>query len=206
MRQEKMMYLHPAPVRIWHWVNAFSFVFLIATGLQIRFAEMVKLMPLEDAIQLHNYIGFIVIGIYGLWVSFYFGTMKIKLYFPNPRTFVPDALRQLKYYGNGIFKGEPNPHVMTPDNKFNALQQKAYLAIMFVFLPVQMVTGLFLWRVKRFENYIDLLGGIKIISTVHVLLFFFFMAFMIVHCYLATLGHTPTAHFKAMFTGYEDSH
>jgi len=95
---------------------------------------------------------------------------------------------------------------MTPDNKFNALQQKAYVGIMFVFLPAQMITGLFLWRVKGFENYIELLGGVKIVSTVHVLLFFFFTAFIFVHFYLSTLGHTPLAHLKAMFTGYEEHH
>jgi thiosulfate reductase cytochrome b subunit len=95
---------------------------------------------------------------------------------------------------------------MTPDNKFNALQKNAYVGIMFVFLPAQMITGLFLWRVKRFENYIDLIGGIKIVSSIHVLLFFFFVAFLFVHIYLATLGHTPWAHFKAMFTGYEEHH
>jgi thiosulfate reductase cytochrome b subunit len=27
---------------------------------------------------------------------------------------------------------------------------------------------------------------------------------MIVHVYLGSLGHTRTAHFKAMMTGYED--
>jgi thiosulfate reductase cytochrome b subunit len=206
MKQGKLLYVHPAPVRIWHWVNAIGFVFLVITGLQIRFADTLSIFPLEHAIRIHNYVGFVVIGAYGLWVSYYFGTMKIKIYFPNLRTFVPDAIRQIQYYGNGIFKGDPNPHHMTPDHKFNALQQKAYLGIMFIFLPAQMITGLFLWRVKNFENYIALLGGIKIIDTVHVLLFFFFTAFMIVHFYLATLGHTPTAHFKAMFTGYEEEH
>ena len=206
MEDEKLMYVHPAPVRVWHWVNAVGFIILIITGIQIRFAEVVNWFSLEEAIQLHNYVGFVVIAAYGLWVSFYFGTMKIKLYFPNPRTFVPAAITQLKYYGAGIFKGEPNPHHMTPDNKFNALQQNAYVGIMFVFLPAQMITGLFLWRVKRFENYIELLGGIKIVSTIHVLLFFFFTAFIFVHAYLATLGHTPLAHFKAMFTGYEEHH
>ena len=42
------------------------------------------------------------------------------------------------------------------------------------------------------------------VDTVHVLLFIFFCGFIIVHVYLASLGHTPTAHFKAMLTGYED--
>ena len=147
-----------------------------------------------------------VIVVYGLWVSYYFGTMRIRIYFPNPKTFIRDARKQIQYYGNGIFKGDPNPHHMTPDHKFNALQQNAYIAIMFLLLPAQMITGLFLYRVRHFENYINLLGGIKIIDTIHVLLFFFFVAFMIVHIYLATLGHTPMAHFKAMFTGYEEEH
>ena len=206
MGDEKLMYVHPAPVRVWHWVNAVGFIILIITGIQIRFAEMVNWFSLEEAIKLHNYVGFVVIAVYGLWVSYYFGTMKIKLYFPNPRTFVPNAIKQLKYYGAGIFRGEPNPHQMTPDNKFNALQKNAYVGIMFVFLPAQMITGLFLWRVKRFENYIDLIGGIKIVSSIHVLLFFFFVAFLFVHIFLAILGHTPWAHFKAMFTGYEEYH
>ena len=206
MEHDKLIYMHPAPVRVWHWVNAVGFIILILTGTQIRFAEMINLFSLEEAIQVHNYVGFVVIAVYGLWVSYYFGTMRIKLYFPNPRTFVPDAMKQIRYYTSGIFRGDPNPHVMTPDNKFNALQQKAYVVIMFVFLPVQMITGLFLWRVKTFENYIDLLGGIKILSTIHVMLFFFFTAFIIVHVYLSTLGHTPLAHLKAMFTGYEEHH
>ena len=156
MENDKLMYIHPAPVRVWHWVNAVGFIILILTGIQIRFAEMIDLFSLEEAIQVHNYVGFVVIAAYGLWVSYYFGTMKIKLYFPNPRTFVPDALKQIKYYGSGIFKGDPNPHVMTPDHKFNALQQKAYLGIMFVFLPAQMITVLFFWRVKGFENNIEM--------------------------------------------------
>ena len=206
MEHDKLIYIHPAPVRVWHWINAVGFVILILTGVQIRFAEIINLFSLEEAIKIHNYVGFVVIAAYGLWVTYYFGTMKIKIYFPNPRTFVPDAMRQVKYYGSGIFKGEPNPHHMTPDNKFNALQQKAYLGIMFVFLPAQMITGLFLWRVKGFGNYIELLGGVKIVSTIHVMLFFFFAAFMFVHMYLATLGHTPLAHFKAMFTGFEEAH
>ena len=93
---------------------------------------------------------------------------------------------------------------MTPDSKFNALQQKAYVGLMFVFLPAQLITGLFLWRVKQFENYIELLGGVRIVDTIHVLLFYFFTTFIFVHAYLTTLGHTPMTHFKAMFTGYEE--
>jgi thiosulfate reductase cytochrome b subunit len=36
------------------------------------------------------------------------------------------------------------------------------------------------------------------------LIFIFFSGFIIVHIYLASLGHTPTAHFESMITGYEE--
>ncbi|MBU1404081.1 MAG: cytochrome b/b6 domain-containing protein [Proteobacteria bacterium] len=206
MSHEKLIYIHPAPVRVWHWLNAAGIVLLVVTGFQIRYAEILNLMPLKDSVSLHNFTGFGVIAAYFLWLFYYLSTGKIIIYFPDPSTFVAKAVKQVKFYGYGIFRGEPNPHVMTPENKFNVLQQKAYLGIMFVLLPAQMISGVFLWKVKGYSDYIHLLGGIRIIDTIHVLFFFFFTSFLVVHCYLATLGHTPLAHFKAMITGYEEHH
>jgi len=80
----------------------------------------------------------------------------------------------------------------------------AYLAIMLLLIPLQMITGLFLWDMKLFADWINLAGGIKIVDTVHVFLFLFFTSFIFVHVYLATLGHTVTAHIEAMVTGYEE--
>jgi thiosulfate reductase cytochrome b subunit len=206
MSHEKPLSIHPLPVRIWHWLNAAGFVLLSITGFQIRYAENLNLLPLKEAITLHNLTGFCVIAAYCLWLFYYLSSGRITIYFPKLSTFAAKALQQARYYGYGIFRGEANPHVMTPENKFNVLQQKAYLAIMFVLLPAQMVSGVFLWKVKGYSDYINLLGGIRIIDTIHVLFFFFFVAFLVVHCYLATLGHTPLAHFKAMITGYEEHH
>lgn len=206
MTNEKRIYIHPAPVRVWHWINAACIVLLVITGFQIRFAGTLDIMPLKNAIDIHNYVGFVTIANYMIWLYYYFSTGKIKIYFPAPRTFIDRSIKQIKYYRYGIFLGKPNPHVMTPDNKFNLLQQNAYAALMFICIPAQMISGVFLWQVKTYSNYIHQLGGIKVIDTIHVILFFFFGAFLIVHCYLATLGHTPTAHFKAMFTGYEEHH
>lgn len=206
MTNEKLIYIHPLPVRVWHWINAFGFVLLILTGFQIRYAEMINVMTLSNAITIHNYVGFAVIANYFIWLTYYLASGNVKIYIPDPRNLVAMAVKQVQYYGYGIFVGKPNPHIMTPDNKFNPLQQQAYLAIMFVLLPAQMMSGLFLWKIKGYEEYINLLGGIKLLDTIHVMLFFFFTSFLFIHCYLATLGHTPLAHFKAMFTGYEEHH
>jgi thiosulfate reductase cytochrome b subunit len=51
---------------------------------------------------------------------------------------------------------------------------------------------------------VEFFGGVRVVDTVHVLLFIFFTAFVLVHPYLASLAHTPLAHFQAMITGYEE--
>lgn len=199
-----MLYVHHAPIRVWHWVNAAAFVFLLVTGVQIRFAEQLDWFSLEEAIHLHNYVGFMVISNYCLWLVYGLASGQIRLYIPSCKNVIPRIRAQIVYYAYGIFRGDPNPHVMTPENKFNLMQQKTYAMIMFVLVPLQITTGLFLWEIKRFDNYIQFMGGIRIVNLIHVVLFFFFAAFMIGHLYLATLGHTPLAHIKAMFTGYEE--
>ncbi len=47
-------------------------------------------------------------------------------------------------------------------------------------------------------------GGIKFLDGAHFLIACAFCAFLFTHAYLATLGHTPLAHFKPMWTGWEE--
>jgi Ni/Fe-hydrogenase b-type cytochrome subunit len=203
----KKIYLNPLPVRIWHWLNALSFLVLIVTGIQIRYRDIVSLFSFDLATDLHDWFGFILIGNFFIWLVYYLAAGKIKLYIPplhRPVELIKGIITQSKYYGYGIFVGEPNPHHPTPDNKFNPQQQLAYLMIMTFLIPAQLVTGLLLWDPKLFSKWIALLGGIRIIDTIHVLIFIFFSSFLFVHLYLATLGHTFFAHTKAMITGYEE--
>ena len=76
--------------------------------------------------------------------------------------------------------------------------------IMMLLVPLQFFTGVLLWDVTRFSSMVETFGGVRVVDTVHVLLFILFCGFIIVHVYLASLGHTPSAHFKAMITGYEE--
>lgn len=200
------LYVHPLPVRIWHWINALGFIVLILSGVQIRYADILAVLPFTAAVQLHNAIGFALIGNYFIWLLFYLFTDKIKVYHPdlNPARYYRDSLRQAVFYGYGIFKGQPNPHHVSVYRKFNALQSITYQIIMILLVPLQFYTGLLLWDVNGFAGSIELFGGVRMVSTVHVLLFIFFSAFIFIHPYLASLGHTPTAHFKAMITGYEE--
>jgi len=82
----------------------------------------------------------------------------------------------------------------------------AYFNIMLFLIPLQGITGVLMWDLKWFAAPIALVGGLKMVASLHMFLFLFFTSFMFVHVYLATLGHTPLAHIKAMFTGYEEEH
>jgi len=84
------------------------------------------------------------------------------------------------------------------------LQRMLYQVLMLFLLPAQFFTGLLLWDIKRFSGIVDLLGGVRVVDTVHVLIYIFFVFYILIHPYLATLGHTPTEHIKAMISGYEE--
>ena len=56
------VYVHPLPVRIWHWVNAAGFVVLILTGLHIRYADLFQVVSYATAINIHNSVGFALIA------------------------------------------------------------------------------------------------------------------------------------------------
>lgn len=201
----KKLFLHPLTVRIWHWINAVSFLVLIVTGIQIRYREITNLTKFKTAVDIHNIFGFLLVLDFLLWLAYYVLTGKIKIYVPlDLKKFFTGAIRQAIYYGYGLFKGEKNPHHATPDDKFNPLQQSAYFMIMLILMPLQLITGVLLWDIRRFADWIGLLGGLKIIDIVHVAVFFFLTAFLFVHVYLSTLGTTPLEHIKAMFTGYEE--
>ncbi len=201
----KKIFLHPLTIRLWHWINTICFFVLIVTGLQLRYSEMPTLTKFKTAVDVHNLFGFLMIADFLLWFGYYVVTGKIRLYIPmQPRAFLTGAIRQARYYGYGLFVGEKNPHHATADNKFNPLQQSAYFMIMLVLVPVQIITGVLLWDIKRFAGWISLLGGLRMVDIVHVAVFFCLTAFLFVHVYLTTLGRTPLEHIKAMVTGYEE--
>ncbi|MCW8926205.1 MAG: cytochrome b/b6 domain-containing protein [Xanthomonadales bacterium] len=202
------LYINPLPVRIWHWLHAMGFVALILTGIQIRYSDIINVLSFETAVRTHNWVAWTVIANYFVWLGFYLFSDKITNYHPelNPKKFFEKAFAQMQYYSWGIFHGERSPHKVLPHDKFNPMQSISYQIIMLLIVPMQFFTGIMMWDVKRFESWINFLGGIKVIDTVHVLIFIFFVSFIMIHAYLGSLGATPSAHFKEMFTGYEEEH
>ena len=203
---QERLYIHPLPVRIWHWINAVGFVVMILTGMQIRYVGLFDLISFRTAVSVHNMTGFVLIANFCVWVVFYLFSDRIRVYLPelDPRKHFLGSLKQAYYYGYGIFKGDPNPFHVSIYRKFNPLQSMTYQVVVMLLLPIQIYTGILLWDVNRFSAQVNFFGGVRVIDTVHVLIFIAFIFYMFVHVYLGTLGHTRTAHFKAMWTGYEN--
>ena len=200
------IYLTPMPIRIWHWLNAFGFVTLALTGLQIRFPEFINIFgTYKSAIALHNTAGHVVSASFLLWLFYYLcvsGTLA-RLYIPTLNDIRQGILRQGLFYFFKYFFGQPNPHHATPEDKFNPMQKTAYLMIMLVLLPLVILSGYLLMYVAPLREIILVIGGIKTLVSAHFLIACCFTAFLFVHIYLATLGETPLAYFKPMWSGWE---
>ena len=153
-------YVHPLPVRLWHWINAVGFLLLILTGVHIRYVGVFDLMSFRTAVTLHNWIGFVVIADYFVWLVFYLTSDKIVNYVPdlNARRLFTKAFRQVRYYGYGMFVGEKDPHTVTPYDKFNPMQAMLYSVVMLVVAPIQFYTGILLWDVQRFSAQVEFFG------------------------------------------------
>ncbi|MEW6488781.1 MAG: cytochrome b/b6 domain-containing protein [Thermodesulfobacteriota bacterium] len=208
MQLARHVYLTPTPVRIWHWLNAFGIVTLCLTGAEIRFPEYAPILGnYKAAVRVHNAAGVVVAVSYALWFLYYAFVARslVKLYVPTVQDLKRGMIRQAFYYFFYYFLGtRPNPHHATPEDKFNPLQKTAYAAVMFLFTPLVIVTGLLLMNVDPLRELVVMAGGLTLLTAAHWLLACVFCAFLIAHVYLATLGHTPFAHFKPMWTGWEE--
>ncbi len=206
MEHMKTIYIHPLPVRIWHWINAVGFLIMIFTGMQIRYVGLFDIVSFKTAVSVHNVTGFVLIANFCVWFVFYLFSQRIRAYHAelNPRKFFTGALKQAYFYGYGIFKGDPNPFHPTIYRKFNPLQSMTYQVVVMLLFPIQIYTGILLWDVNRFSAQVNFFGGVRVIDTVHVLIFIAFVFYILVHVYLGTLGHTRLAHFRAMMTGYDE--
>ncbi len=207
MSKHNMIYLHPMPVRIWHWLNALGIITLCLSGAQIRFPDYLSIFgSYRAAILLHNTAGIVVALSFSLWFFYYsFGSRTLtKIYVPTGDDLKRGVFRQAFFYFFLYFFGCPNPHHSTPDNKFNPMQKSAYLAIMFVLMPLVSLTGILLMNVSPLRELVLAAGGLKILVGLHFLMACSLGAFLFTHVYLTTLGKTPTAHITPMWTGWED--
>lgn len=200
------IYLYSKPIRLWHWLNALFFLLLIITGISMQYADPNNnLVPFNLAVTWHNIGAFGVIGAWILYIIINRFTWNRKFYKLEKGDLSHNLVAQFRYYTFGMFKGKTTPFPVNENRKFNPLQKITYIAVMYVFLPLLILTGIALFFPELIPVQIMKVSGILIVAVTHSATGFLLSLFMILHIYLCTVGKTATTNFKSMATGYHES-
>ncbi|MES9898063.1 MAG: cytochrome b/b6 domain-containing protein [Sedimenticola sp.] len=184
--------------RFWHWSQALLIIFMMLTGFEVHGSY--QLFGFEKAANLHTTAAWILITLWLFAIFWHFTTGEWRQYIPT----LDRVEAVILYYLTGIFTHAPHPFRQTTLQKHNPLQRLAYLFVKLMINPMLWFSGLLYMFYNDWGNWG--LGWLPLewVATVHSIGAFMMMIFLVVHLYLITTGHTPTAHIKAMITGWEE--
>ena len=195
----KRIYLFIRFERLWHWLQALLIIVLLITGFEIH--GTYSLLGYDRAVFIHNFCGITWIVLFFLFVFWLFVTGEWKQYIPTTKKMI-DVIR---FYSYGIFKGEKHPFHKSREEKHNPLQRIVYLILASIFLPIQILSGIYYYTYHTWPK----LGGLAIFSSlnpvafIHTLFAFIILHFLVIHMYMTTTGDTVFAYIKSMIVGYE---
>ena len=199
------IYLYPVWLRIWHAINALGIILLIITGIRLQYSDLAWL-PIDFGltVEIHNIVGVIVTLNYFLFALGNLFTQNKKYYRIKPKGLVKRVRKQSKFYTSGIFKGEEPPFPISEKRKFNPLQKYSYIIVMFLFLPILILTGIALLFPELIIEEVYSYSGIFLTAFMHAGIGYLISIFLIVHIYVASIGKNPLDNFRSIFNGYHD--
>ena len=192
------IYIFKGFERFWHWSQAGLIMFMLLTGFEIH--GTYSLFGFAEAVNYHTVAAWTLIGLWAFAIFWHFTTGEWRHYIPTLEKITAVA----QYYSSGIFRNEPHPFKPSLSSKHNPLQRLTYLGILIFVSPLLWVTG---WLYLFYNDWSSWgLHSLSLdwIATGHTIGAFLMLAFLVSHLYLATTGHTPTAHIKAMITGWDE--
>lgn len=198
------VYMYTVYERLWHWVQTAVILGLLFTGLIIHEPDKFGMFSFNYIVQIHNILALILLVNAALSLFYHLASGEIRQYLPQPKGFIDQAVEQAIFYMRGIFKNEPHPFEKTPERKLNPLQQATYFGLLNVLLPLQILTGILMWGAQRWPEIAASTGGLPFLAPAHTLIAWTFASFVLMHVYLTTTGHTPTAAIKGMVMGYDE--
>lgn len=203
----KRVYMYEAYERFWHWLQTFSIVFLLFTGLVIHRPDIFGAFSFRYMVLIHNVLAAILVLNFLMSLFWHVTTGEVRQYIPNflrPVGIINDMVVQVKFYIGGIFKGEAHPFEKRREKKLNPLQQITYFGLLTVLLPLQMLTGALMWGVQQWPQIAGWFGGLPFLAPFHSLIAWLLAAFIVGHVYLTTTGATPLEAMRGMVTGWEE--
>ncbi len=202
METSHKLYFYPFWLRIWHAVNALGIIILIITGITMQNGVESKLINFNVAVNIHNIAGSIVALNYLLFLFGNLFTDNSKFYIIKPKGFLKRPLKQAYYYAWGMFHGMKAPYPLSEKRKFNPLQKYFYVLVMYLAVPVVIITGFALLFPEIIFEKIYNVSGVLITAVAHSAMGFFISIFLIIHLYVASIGKSPVENFKSIISGW----
>lgn len=159
-------------------------------------------MDFQTAITVHNFAGFILSLSYLLFLFGNLLTKNGKYYRVKVKGLDKRLRKQINYYISGMFKGEESPFPVSEKRKFNPLQKYAYIFVMYLFLPILIITGFALFFPEVILNQVFNISGIMLTAVIHGITGFLVFIFLLVHLYVASMGKSPGENYKSIITGW----
>lgn len=202
MGSTEKVYFYPLWLRIWHGFNALGIIILIITGLSMQSSIDSPMIGFNLVVKLHNIAGIIVTLSY---LCYFIGNLVSgngRFYLVKLKGFFNRIIKQSVYYSWGMFHGKEYPFPLSAKRKFNPLQQFIYVVVMYLVVPVVIITGFALLFPEIIIDNVYGVSGVFVTAILHSAMGFFISLFLIIHLYVASIGKSPLENFKSIISGW----
>jgi len=179
--------IHPAWVRVCHWINALAVLMMVGSGWQIYDASPLFDFRFPKSIALGQWLGgallwhfaamwlLVVNGLVYLTLGIATGRFRRKLLPISPAAVIADAKAALTFK----LSHDDLTH-------YNAVQKALYAGIILTGVVI-VLSGLSIWKPVQFQELTALFGGYDAARYVHFVAMAAIVAFLVVHISLALL-------------------
>ncbi|MFP5406331.1 MAG: cytochrome b/b6 domain-containing protein [Gammaproteobacteria bacterium] len=179
--------IHPAWLRVTHWVNALAVAVMVASGWRIYNASPLFGFSFPDGLTLGGWLaGALLWHFAAMWLLVANGTLYLVMnvasgrlfrrFFPvSPRGVLRDGLAALR---GRLSHDDPR--------RYNQVQRAAYLFVM-LDIVVLVLSGLVLWKSVQFGLLRDLMGGYEAARRIHFVAMALMVAFVGLHLVMVAL-------------------
>ncbi len=206
MTTSEKLYFYPVWLRIWHGFNALGIITLILTGVSMQSTNASSTIGFNLIINIHNIAGIVVSLSYLLFFIGNIITKNGRFYLMKMKGFFKRPIKQGIYYAWGMFHGENPPFPLSEKRKFNPLQKLFYVLVMYLALPLVIITGFSLLFPEIIIERIYGISGVFVAAVLHSTMGFIISVFLVIHLYVASIGKSPLANFKSIINGWHQAH
>jgi thiosulfate reductase cytochrome b subunit len=180
--------LHPLPLRVMHWINAITIVFMILSGWKIyedevifgwlHFPDWLTIGPwAQHGLQVHFFFMWIFVLNGIAYLSYGFATSRFR------RMLLPIRIGELL---ENIKDALRFKLVHEDTTRYNAVQKSLYIGVVCAGILI-VISGLALWKPIQLSELVALFGSFQNVRLVHFLCMTAIFGFLCVHVALALL-------------------